>query len=220
MTAAPKTAVRRGDPQAGAGRSLQPIDWVVAGITLLSRGGVDAVRITHLADALEVTRGSFYWHFKDRQALLDALVDFWRDRYTGALVATAEGAQTLSEGILGLFDVWIGLEEFDPRVDAAMRDWARVSDTAGAAVEAADKARLDAIAALFFRNGYERTEASLRARVVYYTQIGYYALGIEERMADRLDLLELYYATFTGRTLDPVAADRFRARHLGHQTSL
>jgi AcrR family transcriptional regulator len=218
MAAARKTAARRGDPQGSAGRSLQPIDWIVAGITLLSRGGVDAVRITHLAEALEVTRGSFYWHFKDRQALLDALVGFWRNRYTGALVAAAEGAQTLSEGILGLFDVWIGLEEFDPRVDAAMRDWARVSGTARAAVEAADKARLDAIADLFLRNGYERTEAGLRARVVYYTQIGYYAISVQERMADRLDLLELYYATFTGRSLDAAAADRFRARHLPHRS--
>jgi AcrR family transcriptional regulator len=52
-------------------------DWIDAGLELLVGKGVDHVKITRLADALGVTRGSFYWHFKDRDDLLSALVEDW-----------------------------------------------------------------------------------------------------------------------------------------------
>ena len=57
--------------------------WIEEGLRALAAGGPDAVRIDPLAKALGVTRGGFYWHFEDRGALLEEMLDTWertRDR--------------------------------------------------------------------------------------------------------------------------------------------
>src|ERR1700709_1300266 len=51
--------------------------WIEEGLRALAAGGPDAVRIEPLAQALGVTRGSFYWHFDDRRALLQEMLDTW-----------------------------------------------------------------------------------------------------------------------------------------------
>ncbi|MCZ7642308.1 MAG: TetR/AcrR family transcriptional regulator [Pseudorhodoplanes sp.] len=56
---------------------LEAADWIEAAQDALATGGVEAVRVEPLAKALAVTKGSFYWHFADRRALLDAVLDTW-----------------------------------------------------------------------------------------------------------------------------------------------
>jgi len=51
--------------------------WIAEGLRALAAGGPDAVRIEPLAKALGVTRGGFYWHFADRRALLEEILDWW-----------------------------------------------------------------------------------------------------------------------------------------------
>ena len=51
--------------------------WIEEGLRALAGGGPDAVRIEPLARALGVTKGGFYWHFDDRRALLDEMLDSW-----------------------------------------------------------------------------------------------------------------------------------------------
>src|SRR5580700_9830939 len=51
--------------------------WIEQGLRALAAGGPDAVRIEPLAQALGVTRGGFYWHFDDRNALLEEMLDRW-----------------------------------------------------------------------------------------------------------------------------------------------
>src|SRR5690606_2201368 len=100
------------------------------------------VRITRLADALSVTRGSFYWHFRDRDDLLDGLINFWAEKNTAAMLAAIENKPSLLEGILGIFDAWLDPERFDPRLDEAMRDWARRSERVRKVVAEADETRV------------------------------------------------------------------------------
>jgi AcrR family transcriptional regulator len=198
-------------------RPMRREDWIEAGLALLVSEGIYAVRITRLADALGVTRGSFYWHFKGRDDLLDELVGHWGRRNTRAITATADGALDLTSGILALFEVWLEAERFDPLLDSALRDWARRSDKVRRAVEEADDARVQAIAELFARSGYDATDAFIRARIIYFTQVGYYALGIREALERRFEYLEAYFEGFTGQTLDPDIAEAYRAKHLGRR---
>ncbi|MFJ6676070.1 TetR/AcrR family transcriptional regulator [Actinosynnema sp. NPDC091369] len=62
-------------------------DWTMAALRALARGGVAAVSVDGLAGELDITRGSFYWHFKDREALLVAAVELWEQRTTADLIA-------------------------------------------------------------------------------------------------------------------------------------
>ncbi len=208
-----KPSPDRSDGPATA-RPLGRDNWIEQGLELLVQDGIDAVRITRLAEALDVTRGSFYWHFKDRDDLLEALIDRWESRNSRAVIAAVGDHDDLTSGILALFDVWLDTSRFYPRLDSAVRDWARRSDTVRRAVEQADQGRIEAIAALFKRAGFGDLEAFIRARILYFTQVGYYALGIEETLVQRFSYLEPYFEGFTGRQLDPAAAKAYRAKFL------
>jgi len=192
-------------------------DWIARGLQTLIESGIEAVQITALARRLDVTRGSFYWHFESREALLDALLTHWRRQNTGVMIESLDDAESLDSGILALFSVWVDDTRFDPKLDQAVRDLARHSDTLHSTVKSEDDARVDAIAAFYARHGYEQPEAFIRARVLYYTQVSYYALATdkEEDMTDRLGYLEAYFRVFTGRDIDPEIARAYRAETLG-----
>ncbi|MEO1140360.1 MAG: TetR/AcrR family transcriptional regulator [Pseudomonadota bacterium] len=187
-------------------------DWIEAGLDLLIESGVDAVQITVLSRKLGVTRGSFYWHFESREALLDALIHRWRVRNTNVMVEAVSDAETLDDGILALFAVWTDHRRFDPDLDQAIRDWARYDDALRAKVKVEDDARVAAIAEFFVRHGYDQPEAFIRARVICFTQITYYALGVadEESNAQRMGYLEAYFRCFTGRDIHPGTAEAYR----------
>ena len=161
-----------------------------------------------------MTRGSFYWHFSDRDDLLSAIVEFWARKNTAAVVSAVDGVADLATGILALFDAWIDPTVFDPRLDLAIREWARRDKAIHKAVEKADGTRVSAISDLYCRCDYNEREAFIRARVIYFTQIGYYALEVKEPMAQRLSFLESYYLSFTGRILNSVRAAAYRRGHL------
>jgi hypothetical protein len=105
---------------------------------------------------------------------------------------------------------------FSPRLDFAIREWARRSPSVRKAVDRSDRLRTEALKALFVRFGYEDEDAFVRARVLYSMQIGYYALDLDEPMEARLKLTPYYLKAFTG--VDPTKAeiDAFRAYAMGH----
>src|ERR671916_708238 len=76
---------RRTYSRAGA---LQAEDWVEAARTAMAEGGIEAVAVEPLARRLGVTKGSFYWHFKDRRALLEAMLGRWERESTEAVIST------------------------------------------------------------------------------------------------------------------------------------
>src|SRR5438105_3790802 len=77
---------------------LDAASWIAAGFDALADGGTDAVRVEPLAKALAITKGSFYWHFADRRALLDAMLTTWAEGRIAAIheqAARGEPAATL-----------------------------------------------------------------------------------------------------------------------------
>ena len=71
---------------------LTPETWVDAATQVLVNEGIDHVRVDVLAQQLGVTRGSFYWHFRDREDLLRRVLAAWRERATEQLTARLESA--------------------------------------------------------------------------------------------------------------------------------
>jgi len=192
---------------------LQRFDWLRTALEIFVAEGIDAVRITRLADDLKVTRGSFYWHFKNREDLLHSLVSFWKDKNTAAITESIAQATSLADGILRFFETCIDAARFDPRLDLALREWARRSKSIHQLVDSEDAARIDALRQFYQRFDYPMPQALIRARVLYYSQIGFYALGTREALDTRLSYTEAYYEAFTGQQLAPLEANRFR-RHI------
>lgn len=187
--------------------------WLTAARDALLEGGVAAVKIQPLANRLNLSRTSFYWFFKDRAAILDALLDAWERGNTEALVAGCEAyAGTISEAVLNLLHVFLAEDSFAPQLEFAVRSWAQGSEPVTARVAAADARRLAAIRAMFERFGFPPEEADVRARTIYLVQIGYISMQTRESRADRMIRIPAYVKTFSGETATGEELARFRAR--------
>lgn len=189
--------------------------WIDAAYRLLVETGVESVKVMTMAKTLGLSRTSFYWHFPDREALLDALVARWRDKNTGNLIGRTQlYSATIAEAVFNLFDCWITPELFDARLDFAIRNWAQTAPDLKRVLENADSARIDAIRAMFERHGYAPAQAEIRARNVYLTQVGYIAMMTEEPLDIRLARMPVYVEAFTGHAPDDADTERFMSRHV------
>jgi AcrR family transcriptional regulator len=188
--------------------------WLETAYDSFIEAGVEAVRILPLAKKLKLSRTSFYWFFKDRDALLAALVDRWRNKNTGGIVKQCSlYADSPAEAILNLFDCWLDPTLFDSQFEYAIRSWALQSTQISAEIDAADAARLEAVTRLFARYGYDPVAADARARATYLTQIGYIAAKTVEDLPLRMQRIPHYVEIFTGRAPRRRELRRFFTRH-------
>jgi AcrR family transcriptional regulator len=184
-------------------------DWLNAALATLIREGIDAVLVLPLAKKLKVSRSSFYWYFKNRKDLLDHLLQHWMSTNTAAIVEHANRpSETAVKGVLNIFECWVSESTYSPRLDIAVRNWARQSNAVRTLVEKADNARLVAIKQMYRRHGFADEDAFIRARVLYYMQVGYYVLDLKEPMETRLSHVEAYLRAFTNE--EPSKADLHR----------
>jgi AcrR family transcriptional regulator len=192
-------------------------DWLDLALTALAVDGVDHVTVLALSERLGVSRSSFYWYFKNRGELLDALLDRWDRLNTRSIVTQAEEpAATVNEAVCNVFCCWVNPVIFSPRLDFAVREWARRSPSVRKALDRSDRVRTEALKTLFVRFGYEHEDAFVRARVLYTMQIGYYALDLREPMEARLQLTPHYLRAFTGVDPSEAEIDAFRAYAMQH----
>ena len=184
----------------GPGRTSRD-DWMQAALAVLIAEGVDSVKILALAEQLDCARSSFYWFFKNRAELLDALLAHWQATNTAALIdAARQPSATITEALARLYASWEDESGFDTALDFAIRGWARKDEQVNARLRASDDARIEALAGMFLRHGYPEGEADVRARIVYFTQIGYAILDQRESEALRMSRGRDYLTCLTGRS--------------------
>ena len=188
--------------------------WLEAAYGVLVEGGVEAVKILPLASRLGLARTSFYWFFKDREELLSALAERWAGKNTGALIAATQAyAETEAEAMLNVIGCFLDPAAFDARFEFAIRSWALQSSEMTARVAAADRERLEALAAMLERWGHAPLDAEVRARTVYLVQIGYISMQAKETLAERMRRIATYVEIYTGQKPEPREMARFHARH-------
>jgi AcrR family transcriptional regulator len=174
MATTTEPARRRKRPaktQPAPGRvQLTPDCWTEAGTDVLADHGIDSVRVDVLARTLGVTRGSFYWHFRDREDLLRSVLRAWRQQATEQLTQRLEGAsadprEQLRDVISLPFRGKAALRA--ARIELAIRAWARRDEMAREAVDEADASRMGYIAQIFSSLGFSPLEARWRAFMLY-----------------------------------------------------
>ena len=189
-------------------------DWLEAAYAMLVRSGVESVKIQSLAKALNTSRTSFYWFFKDRNALLDRLVERWKEQNTNSLIHQCERyADSVVEAMLNVFDCWLDESLFDSECEYAVRHWAMQSPEVAKAVALADEQRLEALIRMLMRYGYSEHEAGVRARTTYLTQIGYISMHTRETLEERIGRVAEYVEVFTGQPCRRSDLERFVSRH-------
>jgi AcrR family transcriptional regulator len=173
--------------------------WLNAAVNVLERHGIANVKIDRLSKQLKVTRGSFYFHFQGLKDLLASMVYEWRTRNCVPFQRLAD--DEVADG-LAFFDmvagVWVKEDPFSPKLDLAIRDWSRTNPALAREVTAIDDLRIDLLKRAFLAMGYSDDESTVRARVTYFHQIGYYALSFKEKLSDRLRLQPLYGEVLVG----------------------
>ncbi|WP_298610014.1 TetR/AcrR family transcriptional regulator [uncultured Thiothrix sp.] len=194
--------------------NLERQDWIRAAYTVFIQEGVERVRVLTLAEKLGITRGSFYWHFKNRDELLQALIEVWQQKNTGELLAACASSNDFTDRMLAIADCWTNENLFDPALDTAMRNWGSNNPSIGQLVHEEDRKRLHAFQEMFEEHGCETAEAMIRARVFYFTQVGYYALELGELLTQRLRFYREYFWVFTGEKIDEARFQQYLEKTL------
>jgi AcrR family transcriptional regulator len=156
--------------------------WIEAAFDALAENGVEAVRVERLAKSMGVTKGSFYWHFKDRQALLDLMLQSWRQRATLGIIDRLESANEPPEARLKhLLSLTRGNQLRPNRgadLEMAIRMWAKLDEKASACILEIDRLRLNYIQALLTATGlFPAADIKSRAVLVYAYMQGLASIG-------------------------------------------
>jgi AcrR family transcriptional regulator len=151
-------------------------DWIQAGFAILAEEGIKALKIDRLCRRLDVTKGSFYWHFTDIAGYRTALVQAWGemrgdDRRDLNELAQMPPRERLSEMMSSLVSPrhWI--------LERAMREWARTDPAVAASVHAADLRVLAAVRQAFLDYGFSAADADLRAGATFAAGVGFLHLA-------------------------------------------
>jgi AcrR family transcriptional regulator len=172
--------------------------WLECAKVTLIEEGIGMVKVDRLARRLKVTRGGFYYHFKTPHALLEALLEMWRTQNSFVPPAAPETPEAAYQALERMADVLIHEKGFDPQFDMAIREWARISVPVAAVVREVDDQRIEALRRIMLGLGCGPKEAEIRAKVFYWHQLGYYALGVEETAATREQNLPVYLSVLCG----------------------
>jgi AcrR family transcriptional regulator len=150
---------------------LQPLDWVRAAIARLSQEGIEAVRVEVLARDLRVSKGSFYWHFRDREDLLNSMLAQWEGDETAWLHQAAGGEKSAAAR-------WATYVERSSEVqrcrfEAALRAWARCDDRVAVRVAIIEKGRREFIAEVLQDVGFAPRSAESWADLAQLVYLGW-----------------------------------------------
>ena len=165
--------------------------WIEAGIREIARSGVDGVRVEVLAKNLGVTKGGFYRRFRDRAALLDAILQNWS---AGRIAAIEQ--QTSLDGttardrlrtLIRLYSERMNTEGM--AVELAIRQWARTDEAAANAAASVDAARLKNVGVLYRATGLSTEEADAQAFLFYCFIFGQSLLFLESGPRKRAQLI-------------------------------
>ena len=165
--------------------------WVDAGLRALAAGGgPDAVRIEPLAQALGVTRGGFYWHFDDRQALLDEMLDTWERRSTDEVLERVEREGGDPDDKVRRAGMLTFSRELLP-IDLAIRDWARRDDSVAIRLRRVDNRRMEYLRSLISASRSDAGDVEARSLLAFSLAIGSHFIAAEHGARSRSDVLEL-----------------------------
>ena len=168
--------------------------WIEEGLKALAAGGPDAVRIEPLAKALGVTKGGFYWHFDDRGALLEEMLDTWERVLIDEVIerVESEGGDARAK-LARLFALAraFSREELLLRVEFAIRDWARRDRAVAERLRRVDNRRMDYMRSLFGAFCPDEDEVEVRCTLAFALFIGSEFMVADHGARSREEVLEL-----------------------------
>jgi AcrR family transcriptional regulator len=158
-----------------ARRTTPPEAWVEEASRLLAEAGPDAVRVEAVATRLGVTKGGFYWHFADRSALLERVLDEWERTLVDDVITQVDhDAAEPSARLRRLFDLAnvFAKSEHGPALELTIRDWARRDRSVAKRLRRVDSRRMAYLRSLFRELGVSDEEAESRSLLTFALFVG------------------------------------------------
>jgi AcrR family transcriptional regulator len=174
--------------------------WVDAALQALATGGPDAVRVEALAARLGVSKGGFYWHFKDRQALLEEMLDTWEKAVVEDVIASVESRPADPRAKLQqLFEL---APSVDFAVELALRDWSRRDSAVSERLHRIDNRRMGYLRSLFGQFCADENDVEARSMLAFSLFIGSYFIAAEHGDKTRAEVLQLAIDRLLGESWD------------------
>jgi AcrR family transcriptional regulator len=146
-------------------------DWIQAGIDILAEQGIDSVKIEAIARKLGVSKGGFYGYFLNRDAFLQAMLDYWAEIFTSRIIETVGSLEgSLAEKLTKLFSIVDDIK-YDA-LEISIYAWANKDPKAEKVVMRVVKERLLFVTNLFHEGGFSRNDAVNRAHLVHHYMSG------------------------------------------------
>ncbi|WP_147652522.1 TetR/AcrR family transcriptional regulator [Vulcaniibacterium gelatinicum] len=164
----------RSEPRTGR---LTADDWAQAALDLIAEQGVAAVAVEPLARRLGVTKGSFYWHFPSRDALLQAALERWERLEQETVWGNLEKVPDPRERLRALFQL-VAHEAVSHKIYSELL---RALDhpLVKPVIDRVSQRRFDYLTAAFRQAGLSRTDAQHRARLAYAAYVGFLQLSLQ-----------------------------------------
>lgn len=162
-------------PDARSDTRLSEQSWIEAALRHIAHASVDDIRVEHLARELAVTKGSFYWHLRDRQHLLQRVLEYWTEHATVRITEWSKSGS--GDGVARLARL-LALpadappEKHGAQIELAMRSWARRDETAEQVVANVDRMRFKYLVELICELGFKGQEAQQRAAIAQSYMLG------------------------------------------------
>jgi AcrR family transcriptional regulator len=164
--------------------------WIDEGLRALAAGGPDAVRIEPLAQRLGVTRGGFYWHFANRRALLDAMLDTWERRSTDEVLERVEREGGDARAKVRRAGMLTFSRELLP-IDLAVRDWARRDKAVARRLKRVDNRRIEYLRLLIGTFHAHAGDVEARSLLAFALAIGNHFIAADHEGRTRAEVLDL-----------------------------
>jgi AcrR family transcriptional regulator len=153
---------------------LQPSDWIRIGFAQLAREGIESVRIEVLARELGVSKGSFYWHFRDRDELLMQMLEQW-EKVEGELLSSEESAESDRPNAAARWANFVERSAEPERIreEIAVRAWARRDERVALRVGAIERRKTQVIASVLAEIGFTKEAAESWSEMVLLVYLGW-----------------------------------------------
>ena len=165
--------------------------WIQEGLRALGVGGPDAVRIEKLAQALGVTKGGFYWHFEDRPALLEEMLDAWERLVVDEVIDRIESEGGEARAKLRRLSTLAGSSRELTKIELAVRDWARRDKAVAKRLRRIDNRRMDYMRSLFREFCSDEDDVEVRCFLNFSLFIANHFIAADHGDRSRADVLKL-----------------------------
>jgi AcrR family transcriptional regulator len=163
--------------------------WIDEGLRALASGGPDAVRIEPLARELGVTKGGFYWHFDDRRALLDEMLDTWERVGVDEVIERVESEGGDARAKLRRLSAIASAGDEVLKIDLAIRDWGRRDKSVARRLRGVDNRRMEYMRSLFSEFCPDEDEVEARCMLAFSLWIGNHFIAADHGPRSRRDVV-------------------------------